>query len=190
MHENNRLNEYEINSETLMVEPIIVGNKIFSNVLEVDDEFIVEKSPLHIVDHTCKYFGSSFEGRMKGSQSLLKIHHKVPIAIDYHMSLFLFPTTSPHREDCIWLSMDSIVDLRKLEYNCALVTFKNKRMKKINVSCSIIQNQMLRTAMLKNKLTQNFDELAKFEKKPLVENLVSESRAIYKSSRTKNNKNE
>lgn len=183
------LTDYEINSETLMIEPYIVGDKVFSNVLELDCEFIVEKSPLKIIDHTCKYFGSSFVGRMKGSQSLLKIHHKVPVSIDYHMGLFMFPTASPHREDCIWLSMDSIVDIGKLDFNCSLISFRNRRMKKVSVSSSIIHNQMLRTAMLKNKLAQNFEELSRTEKKPLIDELISEKSGIYKTpSRPKNNK--
>lgn len=181
MYNAKNVTDYEINAETLMIAPILVGEKVFSSVLEVDDEFIVEKSPLKIIDHTCKYFGSSFQGRMRGSQSLLKIHHKVPVAIDYHMGLFMFPTASPQRDDCIWMSLDSIVGIRKLDYNCSLISFRNRTMKRISVSPSIIHHQMLRTAMLKNKLAQNFEDLSRSEKKPLIDELVSETAGFYKT---------
>ena len=54
------MNNYEINNRTLAIIPI--KNKI-SKIIEIDGEFYVNENPIKIIDNSCKYFGSSYEGR-------------------------------------------------------------------------------------------------------------------------------
>ena len=59
---------YEINNETLAIIPID-ENK--TKILEVNNEYIIEKSPYKIMENSCSYFGSSLQGRLAGSKNML-----------------------------------------------------------------------------------------------------------------------
>ena len=50
------MNEYEINAQTLAIIPI---GEEKSKVIEVNGDFIINASPIKIVDDSCKFFGSS-----------------------------------------------------------------------------------------------------------------------------------
>ena len=51
------MKDYEINDETLAIMPDDLWN---SMVLEDDYKYEVNKTPLEILDYSCKYFGSSY----------------------------------------------------------------------------------------------------------------------------------
>ncbi len=99
---------YEINKNTLAIIPI--ENKK-SKVIEKSNEYIISKNSFQVVEHSCKYFGSSYAGRHKGTKELTGITHKSPIIIEESSKLIFFPTTSPLRDDCIWVSLNNIKKL-------------------------------------------------------------------------------
>ena len=70
---------YEINDDTLAILPI--GDDK-SKVIEKNKSFIVNASPLKIIDKSCKYFGSSYQGRFSGTKSLIGVSYKAPIIIE------------------------------------------------------------------------------------------------------------
>ena len=71
--------EYEINYDTQIIMP--VGDNS-SKIIESDEEYFVKRSVQNIMEHSCEYFGSSFEGRKEGTKKLLGITHKSPIIIE------------------------------------------------------------------------------------------------------------
>lgn len=150
--------DYEISPYTFGIIPIEYGLKTYSKIIEFEDELIVPYKPLDVMKASCRYFGSSFDGRCEGTKELLEISHKVPIAVDPGNGLFFFPTTSPIRQNCIWLSYEHIVSKRRLEPNQTQINFRNRKSIVVPVSYSIIENQMMRTAMLKSKLLQKLKE--------------------------------
>ena len=154
----NQIEEYEISPYTFAVIPVEYGYKMYSKVIEYNEEFLVPQRPIDVIKTSCKYFGSSFEGRCEGTKELLNISHKVPIAIDPGNGLFFFPTTSPLRNTCVWLSYEHIVSRIRLAPAKTQINFRNKQSIVIPVSYSIIENQMLRTALLKSKLQQKMEE--------------------------------
>ena len=54
------MKNYEINADTLALIPI---NNNTVKVYEEDEEFLVNKNVNQIMEDSCKYFGSSLEGR-------------------------------------------------------------------------------------------------------------------------------
>ena len=52
--------DYEINYDTQMIMPL---EETTSKIIENDAEYIVNNSVLEIMEHSCEYFGSSYEGR-------------------------------------------------------------------------------------------------------------------------------
>ncbi|MGE7761116.1 competence protein ComK [Peribacillus sp. NPDC097895] len=160
MKENSQgiIEEYEITPYTLMVTPINYGNKIYARIVEMEDEFISPFKPMEIIKKSCEFFGSSYEGRKQGTKQLINITHKAPIAIDPTSSIFFFPTTSPLRPQCIWLSHEHVVSYVRKDSRHTTVTFSNKQTIDIEVSCSSFENQLHRTSFLKTKLIQRIEE--------------------------------
>jgi competence protein ComK len=153
-----RREDYEISPFTFAVMPVEYGSKTYSKIIEFDDEILVPLRPSEVVKSSCDYFGADYPGRCQSTKTLLGISHKVPISLEPGNRLFFFPTTSPAKESCIWLSYEHIVSRVKISSTKTQINFHNKQSIVIPVSYSIIENQMLRTALLKSKLLQNLAE--------------------------------
>ena len=104
--------EYEINYDTQIIMPI--GDNS-SKIIESEEEYFVKKSVQNIMEHSCEYFGSSFEGRKEGTKKLLGITHKSPIIIEETRKIIFFPTTSPDNWDCIWINLEKIDKYYKID---------------------------------------------------------------------------
>ena len=101
---------YEINLSTLAV--IAVDNKT-SKIIEGTEEFLVKRSAINIIDKSCKFFGSSYNGRFEGTKHLTGISYKSPIIIEETKNIIFFPTSSPRIADCSWISLNHILDYKK-----------------------------------------------------------------------------
>ena len=112
---------YEISKQTLA---IIALNEETSKIIEEDKEFIINRSSKKIINDSCKFFGSSYEGRFQGTKTMLGISHKSPIIIEESSEIIFFPTSSPRLDMCSWISLNNIKD-----YN------KDKKNTIINFSC-------------------------------------------------------
>lgn len=96
---------YEINENTLLIIP--VSDEI-SKIYELNETFFISKSVKHIIDHSCKYFGSSYSGRYEGTKHLIGMNYKLPIIIEETKEIIFFPTCSPRQKECCWLSLSNI----------------------------------------------------------------------------------
>ncbi len=135
---------YEINEGTLAIVP----NKKNSKIYEDNKEYNIESTPFEIMDYSCKYFGSSYEGRKEGTKSILKISYKVPIVVENSRNIIFFPTSSPHSSDCCWISLKNIKEIIESDYNSTVIVFKNNVKITLPVSIRTIQNQIFRASRL------------------------------------------
>ena len=102
--------KYEINDETLAIMPF---DKDKARVLEEADEYIVDEIPYSIMEDSCKYFGSSFEGRILGSKNILGSVYKAPIIVEESQNLIFFPTEALSSETVSWISYKKIKSVEK-----------------------------------------------------------------------------
>ena len=139
------INKYEFNKGTLAIMP---NDEKTSLVLEDEERYMVNDSTFHIMEDSCKYFGSSYEGRKIGAKDILGAEYKVPIVIEDSSNLIAFPTTSPYSEDCVWISLKRIRNIYKIDNYNTKVVFDND--KEIVVPCSFrsIENQLSRASRL------------------------------------------
>jgi competence protein ComK len=154
-----QIEEYEVNPYTMFIKPVIYGSKVYSEIYELEDEYLSPFKPLEIIKKSCEYFSSSFEGRKDGTKQLIGITHKVPIVIDPTNFIYFFPTTSPTRSECIWISHEHIMDYQRIDSRQTRVIFQNKQSFILPVSRSSFSNQMLRTALLKTTLMQRSGQM-------------------------------
>jgi competence protein ComK len=137
------MNEYFINSGTCAIVPI--GEEL-SKVIEIDNEYIINRSVKDIVNDSCKYFGSSYNGRFDGSKKILKMNYKLPIVIEETKNLIFFPTSSPRFDECTWISLNNVSNYEKNGKN-TIVYFKS-RFLELNISYYSLENQIFRATML------------------------------------------
>ena len=142
---------YEINNDTQVIYPI---NKTSSRIIETEDEYIIEGKPLNIMEHSCEYFGSSYEGRKEGTKKMLGITHKSPIIVEESRKIIFFPTTSPEKNDCVWVNLEKVDKYFENGSKKSTLLFKNGKTLDLNISIGSLTNQVLRATRLKYILDQ------------------------------------
>jgi len=137
--------KYEISKGTLAILP---NEKNSSVVYEDDDRYIIKQTPFQIMEESCKYFGSTYEGRKDGAREMLGAEYKVPIVIEDSSNLIVFPTTSPLSEDCVWISLKRVEKIEKIDSNNTRIIFDNKTEIIVDSSYRTIENQLSRASRL------------------------------------------
>ena len=99
------------------------------------------------INESCKYYGSSYEGRKNGSRYLLSLTSKLPIILNEKKNLVLFPISSDRSKNNIWFLYNNILSYKKVK-NYVEVTFKNKEKMIFLISYYIFRNQMLKCSQL------------------------------------------
>ncbi len=138
------MDSYEINKDTCAVMSVNDG---ISKILEKDDEYFVNKSSYEVMEDSCAYYGSSCEGRAKGTKMILGSNYKVPIVIEETNEIIFFPTESSRSANCIWLSLNNIRSYEKCN-GFTKVTFNSGKELIIKMSLSSFESQVLRANRL------------------------------------------
>lgn len=142
------MKDYEINSSTLAIIPL---GEDLSKVYEEEAEYIVPKSPTAIIKENCEFYGSSYEGRCKGTKKLTGIKSKFPIIIEESRNIIFFPTTSVRSNNNTWIALNNIKDYQIDNLN-SKITFKNNENLDLDISYYSLDNQICRAHMLNSKL--------------------------------------
>ncbi len=137
---------YEICEDTLAILPFETGR---SRVIETHGELIINKTPMEIIEDSCLYFGSSYDGRHTATKYLLGISYKSPIIIEESRNIIFFPTNSPRQYDCCWISLRNIMDYKR-KHNRSIICFDNGKQILLNISYGSLDNQILRATRLES----------------------------------------
>lgn len=140
--------DYEINDKTLAIIPF---SKTKSVVYEGNDCFILDKSVDKIMEQSCRYYGSTMEGRQRGASALTGITYKVPVIITEEHDIIFFPTTSPRLKECAWISLNNIKRYYE-KNNKLLLEFLNKEIIELSISKNVLKNQILNASLLESSL--------------------------------------
>ncbi|WP_078381512.1 competence protein ComK [Sutcliffiella halmapala] len=154
MNDVNFVTEYEINRYTMAILSVEKGGKLYSKVLEVEGELFVDLTPLMIVENSCSYYGSNYEGRKQGSRMVAGLTHKPPIAIDPMSDLYFFPTSSPKNDECNWISLHHVLESHPTTISNTYVKFMNKEEVELPLSPQSFEKQMQRASFLRTRLYQ------------------------------------
>ena len=146
--------DYEINRNTIMIIPV---NDKQSRVIETDTEYIVDADAYSIMERSCLYFGSSFEGRLSSSKEMLGSIYKAPILIEESRNIIFFPIKSCVVRQNAWISLNNLVSYNKNDKK-TIVTFKNDKQMLIDAPYFSIDNQVLRSTMLESILRRRKNE--------------------------------
>lgn len=144
------MKDYDINMNTLAIIPIDDNS---TRIIEYDDEFVVKENSMRIIDNSCKYFGSSYSGRLAGTKDMIGVNYKAPIVVEDSMSIIFFPISSPRLHECLWISFKNIESYFKVvDENKTIVKFCSGYSLKLPISHFSFSNQLLRASRLENIL--------------------------------------
>ena len=148
------MDNYEINYNTVALIPV---NLNCTKIIELNDTFLVNQSPINIIRNSCQYFGSSYLGRINGTKNMTGITIKQPIIIEESRNIIYFPTVSPRLNNCIWLSLKHISKYKELNGK-SLIEFENGQNLLIDISYGSFDNQYLRATKLDSILNKRKNE--------------------------------
>ncbi|MEH7335336.1 competence protein ComK [Neobacillus drentensis] len=83
-----------------------------SRIMAGKTTFLVDKTPLHLLDDTLQYIGFDLRGAIIGAKSILNKTMKCPIMVNPYQGICLFPSKSPHKIDCIWFDPEHIINTK------------------------------------------------------------------------------
>lgn len=113
---------YEIVEDTQALEPFYNEyGQLCTIVHETNATYIVEKSPLKIVEHSCTYYGCGYEGRLEAAKLILGLKQMVPICVCTSLRLYMIPTCSPESDKCFWLALRHIHGIERYKQKQAKV---------------------------------------------------------------------
>ena len=147
--------KYEINYDTQIIMPL---SKDTCKIIETGDEYYINENSQKILEHSCEYFGSSYEGRREGTKKILGITHKAPIIVEESRKIIFFPTTSPEKEECIWINLDKIEKYYKTDLRKSAILFKDGTLLEFDLSYGSLTNQIMRATRLKFILEERLIE--------------------------------
>ncbi|MBT2738097.1 competence protein ComK [Bacillus sp. ISL-7] len=83
--------------------------KLCARVMAGGSSFLVDRTPLQLLDDTLNYIGYDLRGAMASAKLILGERARCPIIVNPYLRICLFPNKSPHKGDCIWFSPEHIV---------------------------------------------------------------------------------
>ncbi|RCW69697.1 competence protein ComK [Saliterribacillus persicus] len=168
----------EVTPDTLAVIGKKEDGKYVAKIMEWNEEndYESEFSARQILDTTCRFFGSSLQGRLDGTKMITGITHKPPVVINGACGMYFFPVASPLHPDCIWIAHSHIDRLERLEHRSTRILFKNGRFLELEVSYPSLVNQLHRTAQYRYLLDNRTQEPRK-EPSDMVAEMVFEKRS-------------
>lgn len=155
--------EYIMTSDTMALVPHLNQyGELWSFAMELNRTILIRKNPKTILNDSCKFFGSSYEGRVDGTKAIMNRGKMYPIAICVPLDMYMFPLVSPNNYTCVWLSYVHIRDIDAYQIHHAKITFMNEQQLIVNKSKKLIESKKFRTGELRHqlKVRSNFEVVA------------------------------
>lgn len=136
---------YIINEKTLA----ITRENKKTRIIEKYNSYLVSEDPVDIINLNCKLYGSTLEGRQKGSAYLIGTNYKPPIIVNNGKNIILVPTHSHRNNKCSWIVLRNLANYFPYE-NDVIIEFQNEIKILLNISYTIFDKQVLRAARLES----------------------------------------
>ncbi|MFB6466935.1 competence protein ComK [Cytobacillus sp. Hz8] len=151
-----KLKNYIIGHKSEMIVPEFneIG-KLCAKIIEGNNIYLVEQSPKAIIEKSLLCYGSDFQGSVKSSKSILGNVCMPPIAICPALDLYWFPSASPYRNDCVWISLAHFQDVKKVNDQKSKVIFKNGFSLCLDISVQSILSRRSLALLLRYEMEQH-----------------------------------
>ena len=148
------IDSYEINRDTCAV--INLSNEA-SKIIENKQEYLLPKATFEVMEDSCAYYGSSYDGRLKGTKMMLGGNYKLPIIVEESNNIIFFPTSGLNNERCSWISLNKVKSYEPSD-GYTKVTFEGGKSIILKISYTSFEMQLLRATRLQNLLNKRVEK--------------------------------
>jgi len=107
--------DYLINEKTvLLTGEYDCNGKLITRVIDGEETFLVDLTPSQVIDANLLLVGSNLRGSLNSSKNLLGNLYMYPLTINSRLGIYLLPTKSLKKRDCIWFSLIHIKNMQCL----------------------------------------------------------------------------
>lgn len=145
---------YEVNKDTCAVLSL---NSDVSKIIEGNNEYLLPKNSFEIMEDSCAFYGSSYDGRLKGTKMMLGSNYKLPIIVEDTNSLIFFPTNGTNNEKCSWIALNNIEKYEPYK-GYTKVFFEGGKELIVKMSYNSFEMQLYRATRLQNIIKKRIDK--------------------------------
>lgn len=172
---------YLINAKTVLFYGIYYENgALYTLVIEGNDKFLVAMAPLKLINKTLISYGSDFKGALKSSKELLGGNRKMyPIKIDASLDIWLFPSKSYKKHNCVWFVLNQIENTKPLSIKETKVFLNYGHEFDIKMRESSFRNKRGSAADLRDMILRNTKGELKSAEVPEERWIIKEEKGEY-----------
>ncbi|QIZ08475.1 hypothetical protein HFZ78_18635 [Priestia megaterium] len=148
--------EYLINEKTVLLTGEYDSNgKLITRVIDGGETFQVDLTPSQVIDANLLLVGSNLCGSLHSSKNLLGQLYMYPLTINSRLGIYLLPTKSLKKRNCVWFSLIHIKNTQSLGIRKTKVYTSYGHIVEINMRKSAFINRVqiakdLREMIIKN----------------------------------------
>jgi competence protein ComK len=174
--------DYLINNRTILLYGVLHENgHLYTFVLEEEEAFLVAMAPVKLIDQSLINYGSSFSGALKSSTYLLgKKRKKYPIKIDASLDIWLFPTKSFRKDNCIWFALNHVRDTLPLGQKFTKVLLSNGHTFELGMREFAFREKRRSAENLKDVIAHNAKGSSNYLVEPKKGFMILEKKGEYK----------
>lgn len=147
------MENYIINNNTVA----LLKKKNKTIIYDVNKIRVINKNIKNILDYNCNYYGSSFLGRKKCAEKILKIHYKIPLVIN--KNIILLQLNGLKSEECYFIVYNKIINYKYIDNNLKIICINNREFYN-KISINSFEKMLINSLKLNNTLnwrkTTNF----------------------------------
>lgn len=135
-------------------------NPYYTKVIESNQTFFVEKTPLEIMKDSCAHYLTNFDSIINSSKMDLRNRPKPPIMLTHsnNRPLLFFPLLSPTLHKNSWIAYHAVKDTTACENGISIV-LKNDTQLPLETSMATIYRQLALSHILSQRFYNAQEEL-------------------------------
>jgi competence protein ComK len=148
---------YLMNEKTVLLSSEYDQNgKFITKVIEGKEVFLVDLSPVKLIDKSLINYGSSFKGALESSKDLLHPMKTYPIKISRSLDIWIFPAKSYDNEKSIWFVLNHINDYQAKGTEHTEVFLSCGHTIKIDMKLRTFRTKLHNARELREQILQNY----------------------------------
>ena len=133
------------------------NGQLCSRVFRGPVSFSIKMSPQKFIDESLKKYGSSLRGALDGSKDILGKKNMRPIVINAYLGIYLFPSKSPSKPDCVWFSLFHVVNTESISRNKTKVFLSYGHSVVVEMKESNFNRRLNTTLELRRTVSENMN---------------------------------
>ena len=170
------LKNYFINENTILLTGIYGHHgHLQTLVIETGKTFRVNNAAEQILNLSLNKMGTTLRGAMDHAKANLGNMNMCPIKMNSQTGLYLFPSKSPKRPDCVWFSLIHVKGAKELGKNKTKVLLSHGHSILVDCTLTSFKSKLHRALKLRKMISENENCPITFYLEPKSEKMLSET---------------